>query len=142
MGSVNKVIVVGYLGRDPEHRETANSAVVNLSVATTYRQKSGEEETEWHRVVVWGKQAEACARYLEKGRQVYIEGRLQTRTWKDREGNERRTTEIVAQNVVFLSAGNGGGRGVEDDEPPAPPPRRRSKRQEEIPDGDDDIIPF
>ncbi len=114
--SVNKAIIIGNLGSDPEVRYTqSGTAVANLSIATNERwtDKNGErqERTEWHRVVVFGKTAENCQKYLSKGRQVYVEGRLQTDEWEDRDGNKRKTTEIVAQNVTFLSGGNGGGGG-------------------------------
>jgi single-strand DNA-binding protein len=120
MASVNKVILVGNLGRDPELRYTqSGQAVVNFTLATNenYTKKSGEREerTEWHRVIAWARTAELCAEYLAKGRTVYVEGRLQTREWEDREGQKRRTTEIVAQTVQFLGgrggAGGGGGGG-------------------------------
>ena len=109
MASVNKVILVGNLGRDPELRYTqGGSAVTNFTLATNekWRDKDGnnQERTEWHRVVVWGRQAETCAEYLAKGRQVYLEGRLQTRQWEDKEGNKRWTTEVVAQRVQFLGS--------------------------------------
>ena len=113
MASVNKVILVGNLGRDPELRYTqGGQAVANFTLATNerWRDKDGnnQERTEWHRVVVWGKSAENCAQYLQKGRSVYVEGRLQTREWEDREGHKRTTTEITAQVVQFLG-GRGGG---------------------------------
>ncbi len=122
MASVNKAILVGNLGRDPELRYTPNGqAVTNFSLATneSYTDKSGErvERTEWHRIVAWGKTAELCSQYLSKGRPVYIEGRLQTREWEDKEGVKRQTTEIVANTVQFLGgrgeggAGGGGGGG-------------------------------
>jgi single-strand DNA-binding protein len=118
MASVNKVILVGNLGRDPEIRYTQQgTAVANFSLATTnrFRNRSGEmeERTEWHRVVAWDKLAEICGQYLAKGRQVYIEGRLQTREWEDKEGNKRSTTEVVAQTMQMLGRreGQGGGSG-------------------------------
>ena len=99
MASVNKVILIGNLGRDPEVRYTQNgTAVANFTLATNevWNDKSGarQEKTEWHRVVVWGKQAEIAREHLSKGKQVYIEGSIQTRQWDDREGNKRTTTEI------------------------------------------------
>ena len=108
--SVNKVILVGNLGQDPELRYTSSgTAVCNLSVATTdyWTDKSGQrqERTEWHRVVVWDKQAEHCNQYLSKGRQVYVEGQLQTRSWEDANNNKRYTTEINAKTVRFLGGG-------------------------------------
>lgn len=110
MAGVNKVIIVGNLGRDPELRYTqGGTPVAQLSLATTrtYTNRNNErvDDTEWHRVVVWGKQAESCNQYLEKGRQVYVEGRLQTRSWDDNDGNKRYTTEIVAESVQFLGGG-------------------------------------
>ena len=120
MGSVNKVILVGNLGADPELKYTpSNRAVCNLSVATNevWKDKSGQkqEKTEWHRVNVWGEQAENCSKFLTKGRMVYVEGRLQTRSWDDKEGKKRYSTEVVADRVVFLGGGagaeNGGGGG-------------------------------
>ena len=105
--SVNKVILVGNLGRDPEMRYTSGqTAVARFSIATTERRKdqSGNwnDHTEWHNVVTFGKQAENCANYLKKGRQVYVEGRLQTSKWQDKEGKDRYTTEIIANTVQFL----------------------------------------
>jgi single-strand DNA-binding protein len=116
MAGLNKVILIGNLGRDPELRYTQNGqAVVNFTLATNekWTNKSGdrEERTEWHRIVVWGKQAETCNEYLVKGRQVYVEGRLQTRDWEDREGQKRRTTEVVAQQVLMLGRREEGGGG-------------------------------
>lgn len=110
MASVNKVILVGNLGRDPEVRYTTNgTAVANFPIATTDRwvdQASGDrkERTEWHRIVVWGKQAEIAGEYLRKGKQVFIEGSLQTREWTDRDGNKRYTTEVKAQNFQMLGS--------------------------------------
>jgi single-strand DNA-binding protein len=114
MAGVNKVILIGNLGRDPELRYTqSGQAVANFTLATTERfpTKDGErqERTEWHRVVAWGRTAELCAQYLSKGRSVYVEGRLQTREWEDRDGQKRRTTEIVAVSVQFLGGRDGGG---------------------------------
>ena len=112
MASVNKVILVGNLGRDPEIRYTQQgTAVANFSLATTnrFKNRSGEmeERTEWHRVVAWDKLAEICGQYLAKGRQVYIEGRLQTRDWEDKDGNKRSTTEVVAQTMQMLGRREG-----------------------------------
>lgn len=111
--SVNKAIVLGRLGGDPELRYTqSNQAVATFSLATSEKwtdKTSGErkESTEWHRIVVWGKQAENVAQYLKKGSQAYVEGRLQTRTW-EKDGTKRSTTEIVAEKVVFLDSKGGG----------------------------------
>jgi single-strand DNA-binding protein len=115
MGSVNKVILVGNLGRDAELRYTpGGAAVATLNMATTevWNDKQGQrqEKTEWHRVVLWGKSAESLAEYLTKGKQIYVEGRLQTRQWDDKDGNKRYTTEIRGDRVVLL--GGGGGRGA------------------------------
>jgi single-strand DNA-binding protein len=112
MGSVNKVILVGNLGADPELKYTpSNRPLCNLSVATNevFKDKTGQrqERTEWHRVTVWGDQAEHCSKYLGKGRSVYVEGRLQTRSWDDKEGKKRYSTDIVADRVVFLGGGGG-----------------------------------
>ena len=113
MGSVNKVILVGNLGRDAELRYTAGGAAVStLNLATTevWNDKQGQkqEKTEWHRIVLWGKQAESLQEYLVKGKQIYVEGRLQTRQWDDKDGNKRYTTEIKADRITLL--GGGGGR--------------------------------
>ena len=109
--SVNKVILVGRLGQNPEVRYTpSGAAVANFSVATnenwTDKQGQKQERTEWHRVVVWGKLAELCNQYLAKGRQVYLEGRLQTREWEDKAGVKKHTTEVHAQTVQFLGGQN------------------------------------
>lgn len=120
---VNKVILIGNLGADPEVRNTnSGSQVANLRIATTERQKDREgnwvDHTEWHRVVCFGKTAENVERFLSKGRQVYIEGRLRTAKWTDKDGVERYTTEIVADTVRFLGGGRsedsqaGGDRGT------------------------------
>jgi single-strand DNA-binding protein len=116
MASVNKVILVGNLGKDPEVRFTPSGrAVAKFSIATTESwmdQESGRQErTEWHNIVVWGKQAESCGQYLAKGRQVFIEGAIRSRSYDDKEGNKRYITEIIAQRVQFLGSG-GGGRGA------------------------------
>jgi len=108
---VNKVILVGNLGGDPELRQTpGGTSVASFTLATneswTDRDGQRQERTEWHRIVAWAKLAEICGQYLRKGRQVYIEGRLTTRSWEDRQGNQRKTTEIVAQQMLML-----GGRG-------------------------------
>jgi single-strand DNA-binding protein len=111
--AVNKVILVGNLGKDPELKYTnSQMAVTRFSIATTERRKdqSGNwvDQTEWHRVVCFGKTAENCNNYLKKGRQVYVEGRIQTNKWQDKEGKDRYTTEIIANTVQFLG-GKGGG---------------------------------
>ncbi len=145
---VNKVIIIGRLGSDPEVRYTPNGgAVANFNMATneSWTDKSGQkqERTEWHRIVVWGKIAEICGQYLSKGRQAYIEGRLQTRDWTDKEGVKRYTTEIVAQNVQFLggqggerSASTGTGAGSDFAPPPSdfePASGSKGMTDEEVP---------
>jgi single-strand DNA-binding protein len=117
MGSVNKVILVGNLGRDAELRYTPGGApVATLNLATTevWNDKGGQkqEKTEWHRVVLWGKSAESLNEYLVKGKQIYVEGRLQTRQWDDKDGNKRYTTEIRSDRIVLLSSGGGGAGGA------------------------------
>ena len=115
MASVNKVIIIGNLGKDPEVRYTPNgNAVCNLRIATTRTWKSkdsGEkmEETEWHSVVLYDRQAEIAGEYLKKGAQIYVEGRLQTRKWQDKEGKDRYTTEIVANEMQMLGSREGRG---------------------------------
>ena len=116
MGSVNKVILVGNLGRDAELRYTPGGApVATLNLATTevWNDKAGQkqEKTEWHRVIVWGKSAESLNEYLVKGKQIYVEGRLQTRQWDDKDGTKRYTTEIRGDRIVLLSGGGGGAGG-------------------------------
>jgi single-strand DNA-binding protein len=111
MGTVNRVILVGNLGRDAELRYTGTgTAVAKFSVATTetYKGRDGEkkEETEWHRINLWGKSAETLAQYLTKGKQVYIEGRLKTQKWKDKEGADRTTVEVTADKVTLLGGGS------------------------------------
>ena len=115
MGSVNKVILVGNLGADPELKYTPSQRpLCNLRIATTevFKDKGGQrqEKTEWHRVTVWGDTAENCNKYLAKGRSVYIEGRLQTRSY-DKDGQKHYATDVVADKVVFLGSGGGGGGG-------------------------------
>ncbi len=130
-GGVNKVILVGNLGADPDMRYTpSGQGVCELRVATSesWNDKNGQrqERVEWHRIVVWGKRAEVCSKYLAKGRQVYVEGRIQTRTYDDKDGNKRYITEVIANDVQFLGGGGkgeGGGSGgsrARDDGPPPP----------------------
>ena len=113
MSGVNKVILVGNLGQDPEVRYTkAGQAVASFSLATSEKWvKDGEkcEKTEWHRIVAWGNLGEICGEYLNKGKQVYIEGRLQTREWEDKEGNKRHTTEVIANQMTMLRQAGGQG---------------------------------
>ena len=118
---VNKVILIGNLGQDPEMRSTqSGQPVANLRIATTdkYKDRDGnmQERTEWHSVVVFARQAEIVAQYCRKGKQLYIEGRLQTRKWQDKNGQDRYTTEIVAENVRFLGGAGGGGGAAGGDE--------------------------
>ena len=119
---INKVILVGNLGNKPELRHTqSGNAVCNFSLATTENyKKDGErqQKTEWHNIVVWGKVGENVAQYLDKGRSVYLEGKLQTRSYDDKDGNKKYTTEINASKVVFLGGGNGGSSGRSDEDVP------------------------
>ena len=152
---LNRVQLIGNLGADPELRDAGSTKVCEMRVATaeSWTDKGGnkQENTEWHRIIVWGRMGENCAKYLEKGRQVYVEGRIQTRDWTDKEGTKRYTTEIVAKEVKFLGGGrntgggparsSGGGSGGSgdyrrDDSGPAPAP---APAREDF--GDDDI-PF
>jgi single-strand DNA-binding protein len=117
MSGINKVIIIGRMGADPEVKTVSGgNTVARLSVATseTWKDREGQkqERTEWHRVVVWGKLAELCGKYLAKGRQVYVEGRLQTRSWEDQQGQKKYTTEVVATTVQFLGASAGAGAGM------------------------------
>ena len=138
-GSVNKVILVGRLGQDPEVRYTqGGTAVANLRIATdeTWKDQSGERQqrTEWHTVVLWRRLAEICGQYLSKGRLVYIEGKLQTRSWQDREGNKRYSTEVQADNMLKL-----GGRS---EEGPAAPAAQPAAAASSDTGATDDDIPF
>ena len=139
--SVNKVILVGNLGKDPEVRFTGSGkAVCKFPLATSEVWNDAEgrkqERTEWHNIVVWGKQGENCGQYLSKGRQVYVEGAIRSHSYDDKDGNKRYMTEIIAQQVRFLGGGGGRGAGAASgDAPPLPP---------EVPGGpaSDDDIPF
>ena len=116
MGSVNKAILVGNLGRDAEMRFTSGGTpVATVSLATTERftDRDGQkrEDTQWHRIVIWGKTAESLHEYLTKGKQIYVEGKIQTREWTDKEGKPAKTTEIKADRIVLLGGGGGEGRG-------------------------------
>ncbi|MFQ5663253.1 MAG: single-stranded DNA-binding protein [Terriglobia bacterium] len=135
---VNKVILIGRLGRDPEMRYTpGGDPVCNFSLATdyVYRDRSGEMQrrTEWHRIVAWRKLAEQCSQLLSKGKLAYVEGRLQTREWDDRDGNKRRTTEIVIAHMRVLTPKGEPALGIE--EAPEPP-------EETAPDITDKDVPF
>lgn len=144
---INKVILVGNLGNDPDVRYTASGAAVsNISVATTESWKdreSGEqqEKTEWHRVVFFGKLAEIVAEYLKKGSQVYVEGRLQTRKWQDKDGNDRYTTEIVANEMQMLGSRASSG-GFERSAPENSPAAAKPKATQADENFVDDDIPF
>jgi single-strand DNA-binding protein len=157
MASVNKVIVLGNLGRDPEVKYAASGAAIcNVTIATTRQWKdkqSGDrqEETEWHRVVFYDRLAEIAGEYLKKGRPVYVEGRLKTRKWTDKEGVERYTTEIVATEMQLLGsgrdgAGAGGGEEAPAARPAAPAARQPAAKPASKPasgfDDMDDDIPF
>ncbi len=151
--NLNKVMLIGHLGRDPEMRYTASGlAIANINLATTERFK-GEDRTEWHRIVVFDKLAEICGQYLTKGKQVYFEGRIQTREWTDKEGNKRWSTEVVANNMVMLgSRGDGGGGNNYQSRPargPAPGPDNGGPQAQDMPGPaygqdsvNDDDIPF
>lgn len=151
-GGVNKAILIGNLGADPEVRFTpGGQPVANFRIATSesWTDKSGQkqERTEWHRIVVWGKLAELCGEYLAKGRQCFVEGRLQTREWTDKENRKNYTTEIIANNVVFLGARDpaaaGGYRGKPrngSEEYGAPPPAGAEDAAN--PPATEDDIPF
>jgi single-strand DNA-binding protein len=147
MSGVNKVILVGNLGANPEIRHTqSGQTVANLRLATTERwtDKSGQrqEATEWHRVVVWGKQADIAGQYLTKGRQVYVEGSIRTRQWQDQQGQKRFTTEIVARNLQMLGGrGERAGEGERGDEMGATIPPDDSVTAD-FGGGPDDDIPF
>ncbi|MEZ5358380.1 MAG: single-stranded DNA-binding protein [Candidatus Zixiibacteriota bacterium] len=141
MASVNKAIIIGNLGSDPELRYTAGGqAVANFSVATTekWRDKEGQmqESTEWHRIVLWARQAEVAKEYLKKGSSVYIEGKIQTRSYDDKDGNKRYITEIVGQRMQFLGGRGAGGGGS--DSGAAPPPQGPPGDF----DGEDEDLPF
>ncbi|MBI2210528.1 MAG: single-stranded DNA-binding protein [Deltaproteobacteria bacterium] len=139
--SVNKVILIGNLGKDPEVRFTANGkAVARFPIATSEVWTDGEgnrqERTEWHNIIVWGKQGETCGQYLAKGRQVFVEGSIRSRTYDDKSGNKRYVIEIVAQRVRFLGGGGGTRAAME---PEAEPAGESAPGQ--APPADDDI-PF
>lgn len=164
MASVNKVILLGNLGRDPETRYSPDgAAITNVSIATTrrYKDSSGQqqEETEWHRVVFFARLAEIAGEYLRKGRPVYVEGRLKTRKWTDKEGVEKYSTEIIAENMQLLGSREGGGGGAGgfeggDEAPSRSAPREGGARESSRPAGGgarqpapniaemDDDIPF
>lgn len=143
MSGVNKAIIVGNLGSDPELRHTqGGTPVANFRVATNevFKNRDGErtERTEWHRVVAFGRLAEICGQYLKKGKQVYLEGRIQTRDWDDKEGNKRYTTEIVATQMVMLGRAGDAPFTADADAQESPP----DDVQAAPAGGDDDDLPF
>lgn len=148
MASLNKVMVIGNLGRDPEVRATAaGTTVTTMAIATSekFKNRNGEmeERTEWHRVTLWGKLAEIARDYLAKGRTVYIEGRLQTRKWTDRDGNDRYTTEIVGDRMQMLGGrGDGGGNTATRSEPNQASTSQEPDYVYDEPVYQDDDIPF
>ncbi len=154
--SLNKVLLLGNLGRDPEVRYTASGkAVATFTVATSQRWKdqdgNDQERTEWHRVVAWGRLGEICGEYLSKGKQVFIEGRIQSRDWEDQDGVKRTTVEIVASDMIMLGGGGGHSEGRSSDEgrrKQQPAPARRQEPESRKSDAGayapppEDEIPF
>jgi len=141
MSGVNKVILLGNLGRDPEIRNLESGAkLASFSLATnrTFKGQDGKrvDETEWHNIVLWGNLAELAEKFLAKGRQVFIEGRIRTRQWEDKEGQKRYTTEIVGENMTFV-----GGRDQRDEPPPPTEADTSFSSPENTPEGGDDL-PF
>ncbi|RJR26618.1 MAG: single-stranded DNA-binding protein [Desulfobacteraceae bacterium] len=140
MAGINKAILVGHLGRDPEMRVTSSGmAVATFSIATSEKWKdkntgSLQDRTEWHRIVAYGQLAQVCADYLKKGKQVYVEGRLQTREWEDRQGNKKTTTEIIAQTIQMLGPSDRGAK--------SPLAEDRSAAEEQSMPVPEDDIPF
>jgi len=139
--SVNKAILIGRLGKDPELRYTqSGKAVASFSLATSERWKGQDgqmqESTTWHNIVAWGRQAELAKEYLSKGREVYIEGRIQNRSYDDKDGNKRYISEVITQTIQFLGGrgDSGGGSGGGDSITPGPPPPETA--------GEDDDLPF
>jgi single-strand DNA-binding protein len=152
--SLNKVMLLGHLGKDPEVRYTSSGramATFTLATSQTWRDQEGndQERTEWHRVVAWGRLGEICGEYLGKGKQVFIEGRIQSRDWEDQDGNKRTTVEIIANDMIMLGgSGQGQGRSQSDygqrrsegQSRPAAEPRRQVDDRYVPPPEDD--IPF
>jgi single-strand DNA-binding protein len=144
--SVNKAILVGNLGKDPEVRFTGTGKAVckfPLATSTTWNDQDGnrQERTEWHNIIVWGKQGESCGKFLSKGRQVFVEGEIRSRSYDDKDGNKRYITEIIAQNVRFLG-GQGGGRGASGGDPGFPEEPAMGMGGGGAAATDDDDIPF
>lgn len=147
MAGVNKVILVGNLGKDPEVRHLENgAAVANFSIATTesYKDKNGnrQDQTEWHNIVLWRGLAQIAEKYLRKGSQIYVEGKLRTRSWQDKDGNTRYTTEVVGDNMTML----GGRNNTSSNEAPTPEihnePMQSTGGSANIESEDDDDLPF
>jgi single-strand DNA-binding protein len=148
---LNRVLLIGNLGQDPELRYTqGGQAVLNLRIATneSYLNREGERQdrTEWHSVIVWGKRGEALGKILTKGKQIFVEGRLQTRSWEDKQGGGKRyATEVVANDIILLGGAGRGGPKTSYDEGPAPGDREAPSRPQgasDPPAQDDDDIPF
>lgn len=144
MASVNKAIIIGNLGRDPELRTTpSGKSVTSFSMATTSRWKNqngeNQESTEWHNIVLWGRQAEVAKEYLSKGSSVYIEGRIQTRSYQDKDGVQKYRTEIIGQAMQFLGSRGGGGGASSDYTPPSPPQGDEPPNDNNV---EDDDLPF
>lgn len=142
MSSLNKAMIIGHLGDDPEVRYTqSNTAVANISVATGswWKDKNGDwqEETQWHRIVLWGRLAEVASEYLKKGSNVYIEGPIETRKWEDKEGQTRYTTEIKGLKLIMLDSKGGGSS-------PSAPSSKQAEPEEPVESMDDieDDLPF
>ena len=145
--SVNKAIIIGRLGQDPQvSHSQSGSAVAKMSVATdeSWKDKDGnrQEKTEWHRVVAFGRTAELCGEYLKKGREVYVEGSIQTREWEDKEGQRRWTTEIKAQRVNFLGGAQQGGGGQRRQQAGGQPQQGGGYRAPQSGGFNDDDVPF
>ena len=145
MASLNRIMLIGNLGRDPEAKSVGDKTVCEFSLATTERWKDArgemKEQTDWHRIVVWGKQAENAAKYLAKGSMVYVEGSMRYRDWTDKEGNKRSTPEVQAQSITFLDRKEGGGGG----QPRKPETQGNAPGGQTSPADDgfiDDAIPF
>jgi single-strand DNA-binding protein len=139
--SLNKVLLLGNIGRDPEVRYTASGkAVATFTLATSQRWRdqdgNDQERTEWHRIVAWGRLGEICGEYLSKGKQIFIEGRIQSREWEDQDGNKRTTVEVIANDMIMLGGGGYSSRDV--DETTSRPSSRQPRSQAESPKRSDD----
>ena len=151
MSSLNKIMLIGHLGKDPEVRYTSDGtpvATFSLATSENWTDKNGtrQERTEWHNIVAWRRLAELSKRFLTKGRQVYVEGRIQSRDWNDREGIRRRTTEVVVSQIVLLGSRSQGAQGAEAPAPTQEPAGQSTETEPEQPFGNagitDDDIPF